>query len=160
MEEHRGIALKLINSKSGISNKEIINSYYRVAQEKGSVWYSTRIPISNKRQFEKVLFVVHRENEEIYIIADILETNIKPEPFTLDDCKALIPKLYQEEKRKTWLHITNMTKVGNEYTDNAIVYYSNGSEKNVCTIMHQQHVNRVYYTWKNENNPNNQNNLI
>ncbi len=58
MEQHRGIALKLVNSKSGISNKEIINSHYRIAQEKGSVWFSTAIPVSNNRQIDKVLFVV------------------------------------------------------------------------------------------------------
>lgn len=151
MEQHRGIALKLVNSKSGISNKEIINSHYRIAQEKGSVWFSTAIPVSNNRQIDKVLFVVNGENGEIYITADILETNIKNEPFVLDDCEDIIPKTYQGEKKRTWLHITNMRKVGNEYTDNAIVYYSDGSEKNVRTLMYQPRINRAYYTWKNEN---------
>lgn len=155
MNQHRGIALKLVNSKSGISNKEIINSHYKVEKKMGSVWYSTAIPISNNRKIDKVLFVVFTDAGEIYITADIVEMKNSNESFVLDDCKELIPENYQTEKKKTWLHIKNMEKVDCEYVDNATVYYTDGSEKNIRTLMHMPRINRAYYTWKAENDEEN-----
>lgn len=143
----RGIAIKLVNSKGGTPAKEIINRHFKIQREKGSVWFSTAIPISTIRQIDEVLFVVSTEMGYLYVTADVLETKLGKEPFYLKGSDELIPESYRGEKKKTWLHISNMKKVDNEYADKAIVYYQDGSEKIVPELMTLPRINRAYYTW-------------
>ncbi len=157
MDEHKGIALKLVNSKTGISNKEIINSHYKVAKDKGCVWFSTAIPISTKRTIDKVLFAAHNENEEIYVLADVIDIKVQKEPFIVKE-KELIPTNYQNEEKVSWILIKNMKKIDPNYVDDATVYYTDGSEKNLRTLLNQPRINRVYYSWVNSNDD--QDNLI
>lgn len=143
----RGIAIKLINTQGGAPAKEIINKHFKVQREKGSVWFSSAIPISTIRQINEVLFVVCTEVGYLYVTAEVLETKSRREPFYLEGCDELIPESYRGEKKKTWLHISNMKKVNIEYADKAIIYYSDGSEKKVSELMTLPRTNRAYYTW-------------
>ena len=146
MNQHKGISLKLVNSKTGTSSKEIINSHYKIAKDKGSVWFSTAIQISTKRIIDKVLFVAHNGNEEVYVLADVIDIKVQKDPFIVEE-KDLIPANYQNEAKISWLLIKNMKKVDSQYADEATVYYTDGSEKKLRELMQQPRINRAYYTW-------------
>lgn len=92
---------------------EIINLHWSIADEKGSVYYSTNNQINFKKikDIKKIFFFANSVGQQFLCSADIESIERKNEDWIPNDALDFSPEEWKYEEKKCWMKLSNFEQI-------------------------------------------------
>lgn len=142
-----GLALRMALARNP---KMVLNIHFITEKKLGKVAFSTALKVDQEKlkDVEKVLFFF-KDNDSIqYVIADVLSSVTRSEPFIPKNMKEFIPDEYKEEEKNTWLLLSGM-KVITEDEVRQYEYLLN-PDIDIIEILKRDRFTRMFFKKKND----------
>lgn len=142
-----GLALRMALARSP---KITLNVYFINQQKLGKVAFSTglKIDLDKLKDVEKVLFFFKENKKMNYVIADVLYSDTRKEPFIPEDMKDFIPSEYKDIPRNTWLMLSGMRRLDEEELSQYEYLYD--SSIDIVEILNRDRFTRMFFKKKND----------